>query len=70
MKTGILILSGVIFLIEEIIMLEKNKTKVKAAPIKMPFSNLFETASAEHNPIINRKSGFSATIPFLISCHS
>ena len=62
---GILILSGIIFLIKEITIFEHIKTTAVESPIPSPFIAELVTASVGHIPITCTKVGFSSMIPFL-----
>ena len=63
-KAGILILSGINFLIRDITIFEQIKTAVVESPIPNPFIADVVTPRVGHIPITCTSTGFSSTIPF------
>jgi hypothetical protein len=59
-------MSGVRFLMAEMIILENISTAMVASPIIKPFVALVVVASVGHMPSINTKVGFSLMMPFII----
>ena len=63
-KTGILTISGVIFLISEITRFEQMSTNIVASPIDRPLIAEVVVAKVGHIPKRRTNVGFSFTIPF------
>ena len=60
-------MSGVMFLMQEMMMLEKRSTAMVASPIIMPFIALVVVARVGHIPSISTKVGFSFMMPLSIN---
>ena len=64
-KTGILIFSGINFLIEDIVIFDNVRTNITAIPIPSELNAVVETARVGHNPIIKTRTGLFFKIPLV-----
>ena len=69
-KLGMRTSRGMIFLSDEMSVLEQTSTNNTARPIVMQFATLVETASVGHIPSKRRKTGFSFQRPPMKSPHN